>query len=143
MHSNAEILTAVITHWVSPMSEAVANSVLGTKLMGVNEWAKKYFPLPVNYNVTQELGFLLRPTVNAMLGPAISRVLQSSGIEDSDIPKYAHELAKSMRNEANEKGVVTVFDTFILSESDIITLQDLLNKNLPITTAGESYQVQI
>jgi FPC/CPF motif-containing protein YcgG len=141
MHSNAEILTAVLAHWLQPMSEAVASIALGNKLGGINEWAKKLFPLPSNYSITQELNFLVAPTMKAMLTPAVRNMLASSGIEDSAIPQFASNLAKSMREEADRKGRVTIFDTFILSSSDIATLQDLLAKNLPITTATDEYQV--
>lgn len=143
MHSNAEILTAVLTHWLQPMSEAVASRLLGNKLGGINEWAKKLFPLPSNYSITQELNFLITPTMNAMLGPTVNRLLASSGIEDSAIPQFAHNLAKSMRQEAETKGRITVFDTFILSSTDVATLQDLLAKNLPITATADEYQVQL
>lgn len=143
MHSNAEILTAVLTHWLQPMSEAVASRVLGNKLGGINEWAKKLFPLPANYSITQELNFLISPTMSAMLAPAVKNMLASSGIDDATIPQFAHNIAKSMRNEADQKGRITVFDTFILSSTDVATLQDLLNKNLPLTTAPEEYRVQI
>ena len=143
MHSNAEILTAVLTYWLQPMSEAVASRVLGNKLGGINEWAKKLFPLPANYSITQELNFLISPTMSAMLAPAVKNMLASSGIDDAAIPQFANNIAKSMRNEADQKGRITVFDTFILSSTDVATLQDLLNKNLPLTTATEEYRVQI
>lgn len=143
MHSNADILTAVLAHWLKPMSEAVASRVLGNRLSGINEWAKKLFPLPANYSITQELNFLISPTMNAMIGPAVAKMLASSGIDDTAIPQFAHNLAKSMRNEAEQKGRITLFDTFILSSTDIATLQDLLSKNLPITAAQDEYQVQL
>lgn len=79
MHSNAEILTAVLTYWLQPMSEAVASRVLGNKLDRINEWAKKLFPLPANYSITQELNFLISPTMSAMLAPAVKNMLASSG----------------------------------------------------------------
>lgn len=143
MHSNADILTAVLTHWLQPMSEAVASRVMGSKLNGINEWAKKLFPLSANYSITQELSFLMQPTVNALLAPAVTRVLASSGIDDASIPQYAHELVKAMRKETEEKGAITVFDTFVLSSSDVDSLQNLLDKNLPLSATTSSYEVQI
>lgn len=144
MHSNAEILTAVLTHWLQPMSEAVASRLLGDRLAGINEWAKKLFPLSANYSITQELNFLVSPVMNSMLSPAVNRMLAASGVEDAAIPQFAHNIVKSMRQEVDTKGRITVFDTFILSSSDVAALEDLLNKNLPLTTAAvEEYRVQI
>lgn len=131
MHTNAEILTAVMTRWLKPMGSAVFDMILGQKMEGINEWAKKIFPLPANYSIKDDLGFLLKPSVDMMVAPYVRNLLQQSGVDDAHIPEYAHRLVKAMSDECMRKGNITLFDSIVINMDDVNHLCDLLEKNLP------------
>lgn len=140
MTSNVDKLTAVLTHWLRPMGDSVVNLIIGDKLNGINAWAKSVFPLPSNYTIMNDLGFLLNPSFEMMVSPAIRRVLDGSGVDEEHMPAYAHRLADAMYDECMKKGSITIFGDIILRGDDIICLQDLLDKNLP-DEGYEEYQV--
>lgn len=59
------------------------------------------------YNIYDELGFLLKPTMRRVIQPTLSKYL--SGMTDAEVEEMAMEYAEAMREKANERGYVNLF----------------------------------
>ena len=60
-----------------------------------------------SYNIYNELGFLLKPTMRRFIQPTLARYL--NGMSDAEVEEMAMEYAEAMREKANEKGYVNLF----------------------------------
>lgn len=59
------------------------------------------------YNIYNELGFLLKPTMRRFIQPTLTKYL--GGMTDAEVEEMAMEYAEAMREKANEKGYVNLF----------------------------------
>lgn len=142
MYSNIEILTAVIVTWAKPMVDEIVANRLGNlqPVATASEWVKKYFPVPNNYSIVNDLSFLAVPASEMMVGNFVRTGLEKLNVRDQDIPAYAAKLVESMIDEAGKKGSVSLFNTVEIEKSDLEKLRYLLRKNLPVDEC-EKYEV--
>lgn len=143
-HKNSEILTAVLAHWLKPMMDAIVTNHIGKSdsVIAANEWVKKYFPVTGNYSIVNDLSFLVAPAIDVLLTPFVKNGIVKLGLDEEGIPAYASKLVDSLIAEAKAKGKVTLFNTIEFEENDFVKLRCLLEKNLPMTTTTEEYQVK-
>ena len=134
MHSNIEILTAVIVTWAKPMVDEIVANRLGNlqPVATASEWVKKYFPVPNNYSIVNDLSFLAVPASEMMVGNFVRTGLEKLNVSDKDVPAYAARIVDSLIAEAEKKGCVSLFNTIELEKSDLEKLRYLLRKNLPV-----------
>lgn len=134
MHSNIEILTAVIVTWAKPMVDKIVANRLGNlqPVATASEWVKKYFPVPNNYSIVNDLSFLAVPASEMMVGNFVRTGLEKLNVSDKDVPAYAARIVDSLIAEAEKKGCVSLFNTVELEKSDLEKLRYLLDKNLPV-----------
>lgn len=59
------------------------------------------------YNIYNELGFLLKPTMRRFIQPTLSKYL--GGMTDAEVEEMALEYAEALRTQAMEKGYVNIF----------------------------------
>lgn len=142
MHSNRQILSAVLANWAKPLIDEVLVSRLGSlqQVAAANEWVKKYFPVAKNYSIVKDLAFLAVPATEIIIEPAVGKAIERLGVSDEQIPSYAAKIADSLLEEAEKNGKVTLFNTIELEKSDFEKLKSLLEKNLPVAET-ESYVV--
>lgn len=126
---NIDVLSGIIIEWAKPMVDDIATNVIGAKLDTANAWVKKYFPVSANYNLWNDLSFFAIPIVSTIITPILTNAISSLGLNDEDIPKYAHSVVDSMLEEVEKKGSVTFFERYTFSKDDIKRLKELLNKN--------------
>ena len=62
---------------------------------------------PATYNIWNELGFLVEPTIQTMVTPAVNKLL--AGFPDEQIPELANKYVDAFIKQAGEKGSVNVF----------------------------------
>lgn len=143
MHSNRQILSAVLATWSKPLVDEVLISRLGElqPVQVANEWVKKYFPVPKKYSIVRELSFLALPAMEIAIEPAVGHAIERLGVSDEQIPEYASKIANSLLEEAEKKGKVTIFNKIELEKSDFERLKSLLEKNLPFDSETEPYTV--
>ena len=79
------------------------------------------------YNVYDELGFIIQPTIKHYVEPMVSKFL--SGMNDEEVKAMAMTYAEAFRKQAAERGYVNLFG-IQLGESAFIGLQDILNEKL-------------
>lgn len=134
MYSNTEILTAVIVTWAKPMVDEIVANRLGNlqPVATASEWVKKYFPVPNNYSIVNDLSFLAVPASEMMVGNFVRTGLEKLNVSDKDVPAYAARIVDSLIAEAEKKGCVSLFNTIELEKSDLEKLRYLLRKNLPV-----------
>lgn len=113
------------------MGDSVIDILLKDKLSGVNEWARRTFPVGANYSIANDVAFLFRPTMNALVTPTIKEMLAKSGVADADIPLWANEMVDAMEEEVDNKGEITLFGSIVFHKEDIDGLKNLIEKNLP------------
>lgn len=142
MTTNIDKLTAVLVHWLQPMGEQVFNLVFGNKLTGINTWARNMFKLSPDYTITNDLGFLIKPSFDMMVAPAIKSMLHSANVDDAHIPAYAPRLADTLAEECASKGNITIFGDMIFSEADISHLRELIDKNMPCEDVEDYHVVE-
>ena len=142
MHSNRQILSAVLANWAKPLIDEVLVSRLGAlqPVAAANEWVKKYFPVAKNYSIVKDLAFLAVPAKEIIIEPAVGNAIERMGVSDEQIPAYAAKIVNSLLDEAEKNGKVTLFNTIELDKSDFERLKSLLEKNLPFEEK-ETYKV--
>lgn len=144
MYSNTEILTAVIVTWAKPMVDEIVANRLGNlqPVATASEWVKKYFPVPNNYSIVNDLSFLAVPASEMMVGNFVRQGLEKLNVKDQDVPAYAARIVDSLIEEAGKKGSVSLFNTIELEKSDLEKLRYLLRKNLPVEDFAKYEVVQ-
>lgn len=141
-YTNSEKLTAVLVYWAKPLVDEVVASRLGQsqQVQSASEWVKKYFPVPSNYSIVNDLSFLAVPATEMLLEPIIRNGIAKLGVKDEDIPGYAAKLLSSMMDEADNKGSISLFNTVELEKRDLEKLRKLLERNLS-EDVSERYEV--
>ena len=144
MYSNTEILTAVIVTWAKPLVDEIVANRLGNlqPVATASEWVKKYFPVPNNYSIVNDLSFLAVPASEMMVGNFVRNGLEKLNVSDKDVPAYAARIVDSLIAEAEKKGCISLFNTIELEKSDLEKLRYLLRKNLPVEDFAKYEVVQ-
>lgn len=129
--TNAELLIAGVSEWLTKVAASIlpkvnipTNSGIGKVmqgLLGIN---------PAQYNLWNELGFLLTPTIRGFVEPQMRRYLAS--IPDDAIKDVAMSYVDSFVAQAKEKGYVNVFGVQ-LGANAFEGLRDILNTKFNIT----------
>ena len=79
------------------------------------------------YNVYDELGFIIQPTIKHYVEPMVGKFL--SGMSDEEVKTMAMTYAEAFRKQAAERGYVNLFG-IQLGESAFLGLQNILNEKL-------------
>jgi hypothetical protein len=129
--TNADNLIAGLSEWLTRVAASVlpkvnipTNSGIGKAmqgLLGIN---------PAQYNLWNELGFLLTPTVRGFIEPQLKRYL--SAIPDESIKDMAMSYVDSFIAQAREKGYVNLFGVQ-LGANAFEGLKDILNQKFNVT----------
>ena len=129
--TNADNLIAGLSEWLTRVAASVlpkvnipANSGIGKAmqgLLGIN---------PAQYNLWNELGFLLTPTVRGFIEPQLRRYL--SAIPDESIKDMSMSYVDSFIAQAREKGYVNLFGVQ-LGANAFEGLKDILNQKFNVT----------
>lgn len=129
--TNADNLIAGLSEWLTRVAASVlpkvnipTNSGIGKAmqgLLGIN---------PAQYNLWNELGFLLTPTVKGFIEPQLRRYL--SAIPDESIKDMSMSYVDSFIAQAREKGYVNLFGVQ-LGANAFEGLRDILNQKFNVT----------
>lgn len=121
-------LTDALAEWgmniaksVLPNVQIPANSAVGRAMNG-------FFGIDLaTYNIYNELGFLLLPTMRAVVKPALRKYL--SGMSDAEIKELAMSYAEALRQQASQNGYVNVFGVQLGADA-FDGLHDILTRKL-------------
>lgn len=106
--TNADILTGAVTEWIGKVAISVLPKISIPPTSSIGRMMSGFFGInPLQYNVWNELGFLLNPTIQSFVEPKLKQYL--SAIPDDKIKDMAMNYADALIAQAEEKGSVNVF----------------------------------
>lgn len=105
--SSIDKLSEALTEWGMNVAKSVLPNVKIQPQSGIGSFMQILGIDPMSYNIYNELGFLLKPTMRRFLQPTLARYL--NGMSDAEVEEMAMEYAEAMREKANEKGYVNLF----------------------------------
>ena len=105
--SSIDKLSEALTEWGMNVAKSVLPNVKIPPQSGIGGFMQMFGVDVSTYNIYNELGFLLKPTMRRFIQPTLARYL--NGMSDAEVEEMAMEYAEAMREKANEKGYVNLF----------------------------------
>lgn len=100
-------LGEALTEWGMNVAKSVLPNVKIPPQSGIGSFMAMIGVDTSTYNIYNELGFLLKPTMRRLIQPTLTKYL--GGMSDAEVEEMAMEYAEAMREKANEKGYVNIF----------------------------------
>lgn len=100
-------LAEALTEWGMNVAKSVLPNVKIQPQSGIGGFMQMLGVDVSTYNIYNELGFLLKPTMRRFIQPTLARYL--NGMSDAEVEEMAMEYTEAMREKANEKGYVNLF----------------------------------
>ena len=130
--SNADNLIAGVSEWLTRVAASVLPKVSIPPTSGIGKAMQGLFGInPAQYNIWNELGFLITPTIRGFLEPQLRRYL--SAVPDDAIKDMAMSYADSFIAQAKEKGYVNLFGVQ-LGANAFEGLKDILSEKFNINS---------
>lgn len=105
---NIEKVSSALSQWLTKIAASVMPKVKIPADSQIGKIMSGFFGIDMkNYNVWNELGFLLEPTVESFVGPSISKYL--SMIPEEKIPEVVGKYVDSFIEKASKDGYVNLF----------------------------------
>lgn len=124
--TNADILIVAVTEWVSKIASSILPQVKIPPTSAIGRMMSGFLGInPLNYNIWNELGFLLTPTVQSFVEPTLRKYLAT--IPDENIKDMAMRYTDAMLTQAQEKGAVNIFG-IELGAGTFERLKEILNE---------------
>ena len=106
--TNIETLSGVLAEWLGKVAVSVLPSVRISPTSGIGRMMSGFFGIDLStYNVYDELGFLVTPTIQRFVAPMLQKYL--AVFPDEEVPKIAMQYADLLAQRAAERGSVNVF----------------------------------
>lgn len=137
-YTNSQILAAVLAEWARPaIAQIAAGNLMKLPFMqSLQATIGSLGLVSGDYSLQGDLQPMITPVVNALIQPMLSRYI--GNLPDESIPQVAHDVVESVRY----KGPVSILEGAVtFDEEDLDELADLLQKNLPVNTETQAYQV--
>lgn len=100
-------LGEALTEWGMNVAKSVLPNVKIPPQSGIGSFMAMLGVDTSTYNIYNELGFLLKPTMRRFIQPTLSRYL--GGMTDAEVEEMAMEYADALRTQAMERGYVNIF----------------------------------
>ena len=100
-------LSEALTEWGMNVAKSVLPNVKIPPQSGIGGFMAMLGIDPMSYNIYNELGFLLKPTMRRFIQPTLTKYL--GGMTDAEVEEVAMEYVEAMRTQANEKGYINLF----------------------------------
>ena len=137
MHSNVEILSAVVAKWLQPLVATIAASKIDKIpfLANIESKIKSTGWVCPDWSITSELSPFMPSVAQIFIEPALRNAM--GNIADDQIPAFAFGLV----NTAIENGSLEILDGNVkFDRDDLQRLRRLLELNLPLP--AQPYQVK-
>ena len=105
--SSIDKLSEALTEWGMNVAKSVLPNVKIPPQSGIGGFMQMLGVDVSTYNIYNELGFLLKPTMRRFIQPTLTKYL--NGMTDAEVEEMALEYAEAMREKANERGYVNLF----------------------------------
>lgn len=100
-------LGEALTEWGMNVAKSVLPNVKIPPQSGIGSFMQMLGVDVSSYNIYNELGFLLKPTMRRFIQPTLTKYL--GGMTDAEVEEMAMEYAEALRAQAMEKGYVNIF----------------------------------
>lgn len=100
-------LSEALTEWGMNVTKSVLPNVKIPPQSGIGGFMAMLGVDIRTYNIYDELGFLLKPTMRRFIQPTLAKYL--GGMTDAEVEEVAMEYVEAMREKANERGYVNLF----------------------------------
>jgi hypothetical protein len=100
-------LSEVLAEWGMNVAKSVLPNVKIPPQSGIGSFMAMLGVDVSSYNIYNELGFLLKPTMRRFIQPTLTKYL--GGMTDAEVDEMAMEYAEALRTQAMEKGYVNIF----------------------------------
>lgn len=100
-------LSEALTEWGMNVAKSVLPNVKIPPTSGIGSFMAMLGVDTRTYNIYDELGFLLKPTMRRVIQPMLNKYL--GGMTDAEVEEMAMEYVEAMREKANEKGYINLF----------------------------------
>lgn len=100
-------LGEALTEWGMNVAKSVLPNVKIPPQSGIGGFMAMLGVDTSTYNIYNELGFLLKPTMRRFIQPTLAKYL--GGMTDAEVEEMAMEYAEALRTQAMEKGYVNIF----------------------------------
>lgn len=128
--SNLDILIGAVTEWLGKIATSVLPQIKIPPTSAIGRMMSGFFGInPLQYNVWNELGFLLNPTIQSFVEPTLRKYL--SAIPDENIKDVAMNYADAMLKQAQEKGSINLFGVQ-LGQNTFEGLKGILNEKFGV-----------
>lgn len=137
MHSNVEILSAVVAKWLQPLVATIAASKIDKIpfLANIESKIKSTGWVRSDWSITSELSPFMPSMAQTFIEPALRNAM--GNIADDQIPAFAFGLVDA----AIENGSLEILDGNVkFDRDDLQRLRRLLELNLPLP--AQPYQVK-
>lgn len=137
MHSNVEILSAVVAKWLQPLVATIAASKIDKIpfLANIESKIKSTGWVRPDWSITSELSPFMPSMAQTFIEPALRNAM--GNIADDQIPAFAFGLVDT----AIENGSLEILDGNVkFDRDDLQRLRRLLEFNLPLP--AKPYQVK-
>ena len=105
--ASVDKLGEALTEWGMNVAKSVLPNVKIPPQSGIGGFMAMLGVDTRTYNIYDELGFLLKPTMRRFIQPTLTKYL--GGMSDAEVEEMAMEYVEAMREKANEKGYVNLF----------------------------------
>lgn len=100
-------LGEALTEWGMNVAKSVLPNVKVPPQSGIGSFMAMLGVDVGAYNIYNELGFLLKPTMRRFIRPTLDRYL--GGMTDAEVEEMAMEYVEAMRAQAAERGYINLF----------------------------------
>lgn len=100
-------LAEALTEWGMNVAKSVLPNVAIPQQSGIGSLMQMLGVDVRTYNIYDELGFLLKPTMRRLVMPSLNKYL--GGMSDAEVEEMAMEYADAFIAQASEKGYVNLF----------------------------------
>ena len=105
--ASVDKLNEALTEWGMNVAKSVLPNVKIPPQSGIGGFMAMLGVDTRTYNIYDELGFLLKPTMRRFIQPTLTKYL--GGMSDAEVEEMAMEYVEAMHEKANEKGYVNLF----------------------------------
>lgn len=130
---NTDILILAVSEWLGKIASSILPQIKIPPQSAIGKMMQGFFGInPAQYNVWNELGFLLTPTMQSFVEPQLRKYLAS--VPDESIKDMAMTYADALLKQAQEKGAVNMFGVQ-LGPNTFEGLKGILNEKFNNSTS--------
>lgn len=100
-------LGEALSEWGLNVAKSVLPNVKIPPQSGIGSFMQMLGIDPMSYNIYNELGFLLKPTMRRFIQPTLNKYL--GGMSDVEVEEMAMEYVDALHKQASEKGYINIF----------------------------------